>query len=113
MNIEFANILIQYVPLEKRREAGRRMGEAARVSMEATLGIQTVNRERWQDVFKRLRVQGFGDFFLKDKYLLVKAPFINEPEICAGFLENLLDLELDVKTTVHPFVLEIKSALNS
>jgi hypothetical protein len=83
------------------------MGEAAKVSLEATLGIQTFNREKWQDVFKRLRVQGFGDFYLKDKYVLIKTPIIDEPEILGGFLEGLLGLKLNVKTPVQPFVLEI------
>jgi hypothetical protein len=113
MNIELTNILIQNIPGEKRREVGRKMGEATKVSMEATLGIQTTNREKWQEVFKRLRVQGFGDFYLKDKYILIKAPFINEPEIWAGFLEGLFATDLDIKTTAPPFVFEIKSAPSS
>jgi hypothetical protein len=110
LNIELVNILIQNIPKEKWREIGRKMGEAAKVSMEATLGIQTSNREKWQEVFKRLRVQGFGDFYQKDKYLLIKAPFISESEIWAGFLEGLLDVELDVKTFTPPFVFEIKQS---
>jgi hypothetical protein len=84
------------------------MGEAIKVSMEATLGIQTANTEKWQEVFKRLRIQGFGDFYLKDKYILIKAPFISEPEIWAGFMEGLLDVKLDIKTSTTPFVFEIK-----
>ncbi|MEM3581375.1 MAG: hypothetical protein QXQ64_09005 [Candidatus Bathyarchaeia archaeon] len=108
LNIELVNILIQNIPREKWREIGRKMGEATKVSLEATLGIQTSNPEKWQDVFKRLRVQGFGDFYLKDKYLLIKAPFISESEIWAGFLEGLLGVELDIKTFTPPFVFEIK-----
>ncbi|MEM2911069.1 MAG: hypothetical protein QW146_01010 [Candidatus Bathyarchaeia archaeon] len=109
MNIELTNILIQNIPREKYREVGKKMGEATKVSMEATLGIQTTSREKWQEVFKRLRVQGFGDFYLKDKYILIKAPFINEPEIWAGFLEGLFGAKLDIKTPTPPFVFEIKS----
>jgi hypothetical protein len=108
INLEFINILIHYTPEEKWHEIGRKMGEAAKVSMEATLGIQTANREKWQDVFKRLRVQGFGDIYLKDKYILIKIPFINETDIWAGFLEGLLSIELDVKTSSPPLVFEIK-----
>jgi len=108
INLEFINILIQYTPEEKWREIGRKMGEAAKVSMEATLGIQTANREKWQEVFKRLRVQGFGDLYLRDKYILIKTPFINETDIWAGFLEDLLSIELDVKTSSPPLVFEIK-----
>ena len=108
INLEFINILIQYTPEEKWREIGRKMGEAAKVSMEATLGIQTANREKWQEVFKRLRVQGFGDLYLRDKYILIKTPFISETEIWTGFLEGLLNIELDVKTSSPPLVFEIK-----
>jgi hypothetical protein len=108
LNIELINILLQNIPREKWREIGRKMGEAIKVSMEATLDIKTENRESWQDVFKRLRVQGFGDFYLKDKYILIKTPFINETEIWAGLLEGLLGKELDVKTSISPFVFEIK-----
>jgi len=108
INLELVNTFIQYVPKEKWRELGRKMGEAAKVSMEATLNIQTADREKWQEVFKRLRVQGFGDFYLKDKYILVKTPFIIESDIGAGFLEGLLGTELDVKTSTPPFVFEIK-----
>ncbi|NIQ07142.1 MAG: hypothetical protein GWO20_15870, partial [Candidatus Korarchaeota archaeon] len=71
VNVELINILIRNIPEERWREIGKKMGEAGRVSMEATLGIRTANREKWQDVFKRLRVQGFGDLLLKDKYILL------------------------------------------
>ncbi|MEM3700483.1 MAG: hypothetical protein QXL57_06430 [Candidatus Bathyarchaeia archaeon] len=108
INVELVNILINNIPREKWHEIGAKMGEAAKVSMEATLGIQTADREKWQEVFKRLRVQGFGDIYLKDKYILIKAPFINEAEIWAGFLEGLLNIEIDIKTTTSPFVFEVK-----
>jgi hypothetical protein len=113
VNIELINTLIQSIPEEKWREIGRKMGEAGKISMEATLGIQTANRGKWQEVFKRLRVQGFGDFYLKDKYILVKAPFISHSEIWAGFLEGLLGTELDIKTSTSPFVFEIKEKADS
>jgi hypothetical protein len=112
INVELINVLIQHARKEERREIGLQMGQALKVSMEATLGIQTSSREKWQELFKRLRVQGFGDFYLKDKYILVKTPFIGEPELFAGLLEGLLCIELDAKTSVPPFVLEIKEASN-
>jgi hypothetical protein len=108
VNVELLNILIQNTPRDKWREIGRKMGEATRVSIETTLGIHTQEREKWTDVFKRLRVQGFGDFYLKDKYVLIKTPFINESDIWAGLLEGLLDIELGIKTTSSPLVFEIK-----
>jgi hypothetical protein len=108
VNVELLNVLIQNTPKEKWREIGKRMGEAVKISLETTMGLRTENRERWPDVFKRLRVQGFGDFYLKDKYILIKTPFINESEIWAGLLEGLFNIELDVKTTSSPLVFEFK-----
>jgi hypothetical protein len=108
VNVELINTFMQYVPKERYREVGRKMGEALKVSIETTLGVQTANREKWPDVFKRLRVQGFGDLFLKDKYLLIKTPFITDPELWAGFLETLLGIQLEVKTLCPPLVLELQ-----
>ncbi|MEM1565597.1 MAG: hypothetical protein QW510_00705 [Candidatus Bathyarchaeia archaeon] len=110
LNVELVNILIQNIPKDKWWEIGRKMGEAVKVYIEATLGIIATDREKWPEVFKRLRVQGFGDFYLKDKYILIKAPFIGEPEVWGGFLEGLLGIELDIKTFAAPFVFEIKTS---
>ena len=107
VNVEFINTLLQYIPQSKWREVGQKMGEAARISMEATLNLETTKREKWDDVFKRLRVQGFGDFYPKDKYFIIKAPFINNPEVLGGFLETLLNVELEVRTSSAPFVYAI------
>jgi hypothetical protein len=107
VNVEFLNVLFQYIPENKWREVGRKIGEAARVSMEATLNLETANREKWDDVLKRLRVQGFGDFYPRDKYFIIKAPFINNAEVLAGFLETLLSVNLAVRAANAPFVFEI------
>ena len=109
VNVELLNILIQQIPREKWREIGKRMGEALKVSLESTLGLQTAKQENWENVFKRLRVQGFGDFFLKDKYILIKTPFIGDAEIWEGILEGLFEIELDMKTTAPPLVFEIEA----
>jgi hypothetical protein len=109
VNVELLNILIQQIPKEKWREIGKEMGVALKVSMETTLGLQAAQRENWESIFKRLRVQGFGDFYLKDKYLLIKTPLIIDSEIWEGILEGLFDIELDMKTTMPPLVFEIKT----
>jgi hypothetical protein len=109
VNVELLNILIQHVPKEKWREIGNEMGAALKISMETTLGLQAAQRENWENIFKRLRVQGFGDFYLKDKYLLLKTPFIGYPELWEGILEGLFEVELDMKTTASPLVFEIKT----
>src|SRR4030042_3301302 len=113
VNVELLNILTQQIPKEKWREIGRKMGSALKVSLETTLGLQTTQRENWQNVFDRLKVQGFGDFFLKDTYLLLKTPFISEVEIWQGILESLFEIELDIKNSVPPMVFQIKSRVVS
>ena len=109
VNVELLNILIQQTPKEKWRDIGRKMGAILKVSMETTLDLPEVTRNCWDDVFMRMRVQGFGEIYTKDKYLLVKTPFINEPQILAGMLEGLLDVELDLKNTVPPLVFEVRN----
>jgi hypothetical protein len=108
VNVELLEILIQQIPKEKWHENGKRMGEALKVSMDTTLGLQSENRENWESVFNRLRVQGFGHIYVKDKYLLVKTPFISNAEIWTGLLEGLFDLKLDMKTATPPLVFEMK-----
>ena len=109
LNVEFIEILLQYIPEEKWREAGRKIGEIAKVSMEASIDIETTNREKWPDVFERMRVQGFGDFNLKDKFVIIRTPFINHSEIWCGFLESLLGVSLKKRTLTPPFIFEIIS----
>jgi hypothetical protein len=109
VNVELLNILIQQIPREKWYENGKKMGEALKVSLETTLGVQSAKQENWESVFNRLRVQGFGDFLLKDKYILIKTPFVNDAEIWLGILEGLLDVKLDMKTSMAPLVFEVKS----
>jgi len=107
INVEFIDILLQHIPEEKWREMGQKIGEAARVSIEATLNLQTTDREKWPDVFKRLRVQGFGDFYLRDKYFIIKAPFITNHQVLCGFLEGLLGVRLETRAFTPPLVFEI------
>lgn len=109
VNVELINILIQQIDKEKWREIGKEMGVALKVSIETILGLEASKRENWESIFKRLRIQGFGDFFLKDKYLLLKTPFIGYPELWEGILEGLFNVELDMKTGVPPLVFEIKT----
>ena len=90
LNVEFIDILLKYIPKEKWREVGQKMGEMAKVSMEASIDIETTNRERWSEVFKRLRVQGFGDFYLKDKFIIIRTPLISNSQFLCGFIESLL-----------------------
>ena len=109
LNVEFIDILLKYIPKEKWREVGRKIGEIAKVSLEASIDIETTNRERWPEVFKRLRVQGFGDFYLKNKFVIIRTPLIGNSEVWAGFLESLLVVSLEARTLTPPLIFEIKT----
>jgi len=109
LNVEFIDSLLKYIPKEKWIEAGRKIGEIAKVSMEASIDIETANRERWPDVFKRLRVQGFGDFYIKNKFVIIRTPLISNSEVWCGFLESLLGVSLEARTLTPPLVFEITS----
>lgn len=111
INIELLHNLVRGIPKEKWCEIGRKMGAILRVSIETTFNQQIEKRENWQEVFYKLKIQGLGDFYLRDKYILIKSPFITESELMMGLLEGLLGITLDSKTLTPPFVFEIKETL--
>ncbi len=113
VNVEILNILIQQLSAEKRYESGKKISEALKVSMETTFRLLTAEEKNWTNVFNRLKIQGLGDFYLRDKYILIKTPFINDADLWKGVLEGLLDLNLDTKTSMPPLVFEIKTKRTS
>jgi hypothetical protein len=108
VNVELLNILTQEIPKEKWFDIGKKMGDALRVSIQSTIGADASKQESWDAVFHRLKVQGFGDFYLKDKFLLLKTPFIHDCEILRGIMTGLLSVDLETRTSVPPIVFEIK-----
>lgn len=114
VNVELIDIILKRTSKEKWPEIGNEIGKALKVSMETTLDIQVNQSKNWKKVFNRLSVQGFGDFYLKDKYILIKIPFITYPILWKGILEGLLEVQLDMKTTIPPLVFQIieKTSLN-
>ena len=107
INIDFINTLLQYIPAERHYEVGKKAGEAARIGMETSIGLNPTDEERWPEVFKRLRVQGLGDFYQKDKYIVIKAPYINNSEVQRGYLETLLGATLEARTATPPYIYEL------
>jgi hypothetical protein len=108
VNVELINILTQQIPEEKWHQVGEKMGDALKVSIQSTIGVDAGKQENWASLFERLKVQGFGDFYLKDRFLLLKTPFIHECEIWRGLLERLLSIDLETKNSIPPLVFEIK-----
>jgi hypothetical protein len=109
VNVELLNILTQQIPKEKWPEVGEKMGDALKVSIQSTIAVDASKQENWEAIFKRLKVQGFGDFYLKDKFLLLKTPFIHDCEIWKGIMERLLSVKLETRNSVPPLVFEIKN----
>lgn len=107
LNVEFLDIILNYIPKEKWKEVGQKIGEMAKVSMEASIDIETTDREKWPEVFKRLRVQGFGDFYLKHKFVIIRTPLISNSKFLCGFIEGLLGISLETRTLTPPLVFEI------
>ena len=107
INVEFLDILLKNIPKEKWNKVGQTIGKMAKVSMEASIDLETSNREKWVDVFKRLRVQGFGDFYIKDKFIIIRTPLISNSEFLGGFLESLLEIKLEARTLTPPLIFEI------
>ena len=107
LNVEFIDILLNYIPKDKWKEVGNKIGEMAKVSLEASIDIETHNRNKWMEVFKRLHVQGFGDFYLKDKFVIIRTPLIGNSEFLGGFMETLLGVRLESRTPTPPLVFEI------
>jgi hypothetical protein len=107
IHVEFIATLLQYIPAERYYEVGKKAGEAARIGMETSVNLDPTDREKRAEVFKRLRVQGLGDFYQKDRYIVIKTPYISNPEVQRGYLETLLDVTLKTRTATPPYIYEL------
>ena len=113
INVELINIMLNQIPKEKWINLGQEMGKALKISIETILNIQVSEIKDWKPIFDRLSVQGFGDFFLKDKYILIKNPFINYANLWQGILEGMLDIKLSAKANLPPLVFQIKAKVGN
>jgi len=104
---ELLNILFELIPKEKRRETGRKVGEALRTSITASQNIDIKKREKWPDMLKHLRILGYGVLLLKDNMIIARNPFISDVEPLQGLLEGVFDVNLKAKTNVSPIIFEI------
>jgi hypothetical protein len=104
---EVLNGLLELIPKEKRREVGRKVGEALRTSIIASQNIDVKKREKWSDILKHLRILGYGVLLLQDNMIIARNPFISEVEPLQGFLEAIFGVNLKPKTNVSPIIFEI------
>ena len=109
VNVELINIMLNQIPKEKWINLGQEIGKAIKISIKTILNIQVSEIRDWKPIFDRLSIQGFGDFFLKDKYILIKNPFINYANLWQGILEGMLDIKLSAKANLPPLVFQIEA----
>ncbi len=99
---ENINTLVEYVPKENRYAVGRKMGESHRLSFLTSSGLKSEKRENWNEALMKLRILGFGDFMIRNGFLSIRNPFINDVELLRGFLEELLGSSFAMKTSTPP-----------
>ena len=100
-------LMIDLIPEENRRYAAQKIGEVAAVSIRTSLNIDPHQKENWPAVLERLRVFGYGELTIRDDYIIVKNPFINNLTFLTGFLEGVLHSRLEPKITTSPLVFEV------
>jgi hypothetical protein len=96
-----------FIPETKWKEVGHEIEKMAIVSLEASMDIETSNKGKWIDVFRRLRVQGFGDFCLKDKFMIVRTLLISTSNFLCDFIRSLIGEILEVRTASPLLVFEL------
>lgn len=104
---ENLQLLVELIPQGKLRATGRRLGEAAAVSMEASKDYDPHKKDNWMKVLKLLEVFGYGYIVLREGHLVVRSPFLSNLEFLAGFLEGVLGCTLEAKITTSPMVFEV------
>jgi hypothetical protein len=109
VNIEIIDTLLKFIPEDEWQTVGQKMGEATKISLETSSKIELTSREKWPDALQRLHIQGFGDFYLRDKFIIIRSPFISQPTVWVGFLEKLLGVSLEARTSTAPLIFEIRS----
>jgi hypothetical protein len=106
-NQENLQYLIDIIPGLELREAGRELGARMAVSLGAGHNFDPREKSNWPKVLERLRVFGYGDFFLREDYLVTKNPFIANRPLLTGFLEGLLGAKLEPRRTTSPIVFKV------
>jgi len=104
---ELLNVLSGLVPKDKRRETGRKIGDALRSSIIASQNIDTKKAEGQSDVLKHLRILGYGNLFRRENMIIARNPFISDVEQLQGFLEAILGVNLKARTNVSPIIFEV------
>jgi hypothetical protein len=104
---QYIDLIVNLIPEEEQRDAAQKIGKVSAASIQAGLDLDPHKRENWFKVLERLKVFGYGDIILRDDYIVVRNPFINNLTFLTGFLEGVLNSKLEAKITTSPLVFEI------
>ena len=107
ISLEMLESITSAIPHDKLRQAGNGIGTALCTSLMVDKKIDTKKIENIAETLKQVSVLGFGDFDGKDHLIITKNPFLVKPEMLVGFLEGLLGLKCEAKTTSPPMIIQI------
>lgn len=106
-SMENLNVLANMIPEGKLRETGKKLGEATALALRAEMNLETGKPDSWPRILQRLRIFGYGDIVVKERFLVVKNPYIGNLNLLGGFLEGLLQCTLETRNTAPPVVFEL------
>lgn len=105
---EIIRVLLEFLPPEKHKDAGKTVGKAMCVPLATCLNVEPTVKEFWGAVFKHLRILGYGDLIQHGNLVIIRNPFLTDVDFFVGLMEGLTGHVLDVKST-QPLVLEVTS----
>ena len=100
-------LLIDIIPEAKQRAEAQKIGAITALTIQAGLNLDPHKKENWPKVLERLKILGYGDIILREEFIVLRNPFINNLRFLTGFLEGVLSSKLDAKLTTSPLVFEI------
>ena len=108
ITLEMLESTTNMIPQNKLREAGHNVGNILSTTLMVDKKIDSKKPENIAETLKQVSVLGFGDFKGEDEIIITKNPFLVKPEMLVGFLEGLLGLKLEAKTSSPPMIIQIK-----
>jgi len=107
ITLEMLESITDMIPKNKLREVGNGVGTVLSTTLMVDKKIDTKKPENIVETLKQVSVLGFGDFTGKDEIIITKNPFLIKVEMLTGFLEGLLGLKLQPKTSSPPIIIQI------
>ncbi len=107
ITLEMLESITNMIPKNKLREVGHGVGTVLSTTLMVDKKIDTKKPKNIAETLKQVSVLGFGDFEGKDEIIITKNPFLIKADMLVGFLEGLLGIKLEAKTTSPPMIIQI------